>query len=68
MYVLTRKLFPVAFEWGRLALLPCVIGGVAVAGELLLPTDGRRGFALRTLALRRRSCRSCAAAGFFRHG
>ena len=41
MWALTRNLFPVAFEWGRLALLhrrsPA---GSRVAGELLLPTDG----------------------------
>ena len=31
-----------AFEWRRLALLAVILGGVAVSGELLLPT-GRRG-------------------------
>jgi O-antigen/teichoic acid export membrane protein len=50
MYLLTRRLFVVAFEWRRLAQLVLVIGGIAVAGELLLPTDGVVGFAARLLA------------------
>jgi hypothetical protein len=41
----------VPFEWDRLALLAAVLGGVAVAGELLLPTTGADGLALRALAL-----------------
>ena len=42
MWALIRNLFPVAFEWGRLACFTLVAGGIAAAGELLLPTDGRR--------------------------
>jgi O-antigen/teichoic acid export membrane protein len=51
MYALIRNLFPVAFEWGRLACLTLVAGGIATAGELLLPTDGLAGFVTRALAL-----------------
>ena len=51
VHLLTRRLFAVPSSGGRLALLVAVIGGVAVAGELLLPTDGRAGFAARALAL-----------------
>ena len=51
MYLFTRRLFSVSFEWGRLVLLVAVMGGVSVGGELLLPTDGFDGFALRALAL-----------------
>ncbi len=51
IHLFTRRLFAVPFEWDRLALLVAVIGGVAVAGELLLPTSGAAGFALRALAL-----------------
>jgi O-antigen/teichoic acid export membrane protein len=51
MHLLTRRLFPVAFEWGRLALLVTILGGVAVSGELLLPTSGLAGFALRLVWL-----------------
>ena len=51
MHLLTRRLFPVAFEWARLALLVAILGGVAVSGELLLPTSGLAGFVLRLLWL-----------------
>jgi len=47
MYVLTRSLFRVGFEWLRLARLAAIFGGVAVSGELLLPTHGVAGLALR---------------------
>jgi O-antigen/teichoic acid export membrane protein len=50
-HLLTRRLFTVPFERGRLALLVTVIGGVAAAGELLLPTSGAAGFAARLAAL-----------------
>jgi O-antigen/teichoic acid export membrane protein len=51
MFALTRRLFAVAFEWGRLLSLVAVIGAITVAGELLLPTEGAGGFAARTAAL-----------------
>ncbi len=51
MHVLTRRLFAVAFEWGRLGQLVLVLGGVTVAGELALPTSGAAGLLLRALAL-----------------
>ena len=51
LHLLTRKLFTVPFEWGRLAHAVALLAGIAVAGELLLPTDGVEGFALRALAL-----------------
>ncbi|MDA0161913.1 lipopolysaccharide biosynthesis protein [Solirubrobacter ginsenosidimutans] len=51
MWALIRNLFPVAFEWGRLARFTLVAGGIAVAGELLLPTSGAVGFITRALAL-----------------
>jgi O-antigen/teichoic acid export membrane protein len=51
MYVLAHRLFAVAFEWGRLAQLVAVIGGVAVAGDLLLPTAGALGLVERLAAL-----------------
>jgi O-antigen/teichoic acid export membrane protein len=49
MYVLTQRLFPVPYEWGRLALLVAITTGMVAAGELLLPDHGLAGFALRTL-------------------
>jgi O-antigen/teichoic acid export membrane protein len=48
MYVFTQRLFPVPYEWVRLAL---VAGSAAVlvgAGETLLPTSGLAGLASRT--------------------
>ncbi len=47
MHVLTRHAFPVEFEWLRLAHLVAVMGGMAAAGELLLPTSGAVGFVSR---------------------
>jgi O-antigen/teichoic acid export membrane protein len=51
MYLLTRDLFKVGFEWRRLAQLTAILAGVAVTGELLLPTSGFAGLALRVLWL-----------------
>ncbi len=47
MYLLIRRAFPVSFEWRRLAQLVVVTGGMAVGGELLLPTSGFAGFLAR---------------------
>ncbi|MCW3013375.1 MAG: hypothetical protein JWO02_467 [Solirubrobacterales bacterium] len=51
LYRLTRSLFSVPFEWGRLALLVGVMGGMSVGGELLLGTSGAVAFAERGLVL-----------------
>jgi O-antigen/teichoic acid export membrane protein len=51
LYALTRSLFRVGFEWGRLGLLVAIFTTVAVSGELLLPSAGLGGFALRALWL-----------------
>jgi O-antigen/teichoic acid export membrane protein len=47
MWWLTRALFRVGFEWGRLAHLVAILAGVAVSGELLLPTSGLGGLVAR---------------------
>jgi len=47
MYLLTRGLFAVGFEWGRLAQLVAILAAVAVGGELLLPSAGMEGLVLR---------------------
>ena len=52
MYLLTRSLFKVGFEWLRLAKLAAILTVVAVSGELLLPTDGFAGLALRVIVAR----------------
>ena len=49
MHLLTRRAFPVAFEWRRLVQLTVVVGGLAAAGELLLPTSGLVGFVSRAV-------------------
>jgi O-antigen/teichoic acid export membrane protein len=47
MYLLTRSLFKVGFEGRRLIQLTAILAGVAVSGELLLPSHGVGGFSLR---------------------
>jgi O-antigen/teichoic acid export membrane protein len=47
MYLFTRSLFKVGFEWLRLVKLATILAGVAVSGELLLPTHGLLGLVLR---------------------
>jgi O-antigen/teichoic acid export membrane protein len=47
MYLLTRSLFRVGFEWARLARLAAILTAVAVSGELLLPVHGPGGLAAR---------------------
>ena len=49
MYLLTRRAFTVAFEWGRLAHLVLVMGGLSVAGNLALPTHGAVGLLARVV-------------------
>ena len=51
LHVLTRGLFSVPFEWGRLVHAVALLAGVAVLGELLLPREGAGGLALRAAAL-----------------
>jgi len=47
MHLLTRGVFAVEFEWRRLAQLTAIFAAVAVSGDLLLPTSGIAGLALR---------------------
>ncbi len=51
IYLLTRELFTVPFEWRRLSALVVLLATVSVLGELLLPTSGLAGFASRAGAL-----------------
>jgi O-antigen/teichoic acid export membrane protein len=43
MYGFTQRLFPVPYEWGRLAKLIGVSVALVAIGELLLPTEGAAG-------------------------
>ena len=47
-YVFTQRLFPVPYEWGRLALLVAAAAATVAVGETLLPTDGAAGLLGRT--------------------
>lgn len=51
MHLLTRRAFAASFEWRRLVQLAVVLGGMAAAGDLLLPTRGLVGFLSRTAVL-----------------
>jgi O-antigen/teichoic acid export membrane protein len=44
MYGFTQRLFPVPYEWGRLARVVLVSTALVLLGELLLPTAGLLGF------------------------
>jgi len=47
MYIFTQRLFPVPYEWGRLARVVLVSALIVGGGEVLLPTDGFVGLILR---------------------
>src|SRR4051812_21009197 len=47
MYVFTQRLFPVPYEWRRLALVLIAASAVVAAGEVLLPTSGAIGLVSR---------------------
>jgi O-antigen/teichoic acid export membrane protein len=47
MYLLTRGLFKISFQWRRLLQLAAILTAVAVSGELLLPSAGLAGLVLR---------------------
>jgi O-antigen/teichoic acid export membrane protein len=51
LYVLTRRLFVVPFEWARLATAVAVLAVLGVGGELLLPTHGAVGLVTRLAVL-----------------
>jgi O-antigen/teichoic acid export membrane protein len=47
MYVFTQRLFPVPYEWGRLARIVLASVALVAAGELLMPTAGAVGLISR---------------------
>jgi O-antigen/teichoic acid export membrane protein len=51
LYLLTRDLFRVPFEWGRLSAAVAVLTVLGVGGELLLPTHGAAGLVERFAVL-----------------
>jgi O-antigen/teichoic acid export membrane protein len=67
MYGFTQRLFPVPYEWARLARVVAVASGIVVLGELLLPTDGFLGLLAR-IALWLVYPFALLATGFFTSG
>jgi O-antigen/teichoic acid export membrane protein len=49
MYWFTQRLFPVPYEWGRLARVVLAAALLVLAGELLLPAEGFVGLAARAV-------------------
>jgi O-antigen/teichoic acid export membrane protein len=49
MYGFTQRLFPVPYEWARLARVVAVSAALVGLGELLLPTEGFTALALRVV-------------------
>jgi O-antigen/teichoic acid export membrane protein len=47
MYVFTQRLFPVPYEWARLARVVLSATALVLLGELLLPTSGPAGLVAR---------------------
>ena len=47
MYGFTQRLFPVPYEWGRLAAIVAVSAVLVGIGEVALPTEGAGGLAAR---------------------
>ncbi len=64
MYGFTQRLFPVPYEWGRLARVVLITAAIVGLGELLLPTAGLAGLAAR-IALWLAYPLVLLAAGFF---
>ncbi len=67
LYLLTRTLFRVGFEWVRLAQLATILIAVAVSGELLLPTSGALGLLSRIAWLALVPAALAATRFFHRH-
>ncbi|HST68798.1 MAG TPA: lipopolysaccharide biosynthesis protein [Solirubrobacterales bacterium] len=51
MYVFTQRLFPVPYQWGRLARIVLTTAVLVGLGELLMPTDGVTGLLGRAVLL-----------------
>ncbi len=67
MYGFTQRLFPVPYQWGRLARVVLTSAALVAAGELLAPSSGAAGLAWR-LALFAAYPLVLLASGFFTSG
>jgi O-antigen/teichoic acid export membrane protein len=67
MYGFTQRLFPVPYQWGRLARVVLVAAILVGAGELLMPTSGAVGLLGRAVLLAAYPL-ALFASGFFTPG
>jgi len=67
MYVFTQRLFPVPYQWGRLARVVLTSAALVALGEVLVPTSGLDGFLLRAVLLAAYPA-ALFATGFFTSG
>ncbi len=67
MYGFSQRLFPVPYQWGRLARVVLVAAALVVAGELLMPSEGVAGL-LGRIALFAAYPLALFASGFFTPG
>ena len=67
MYAFTQRLFPVSYEWGRLLRVVATVAILVGAAELLVPTSGAAGLAIR-IALFAAYPLTLLASGFFTAG
>jgi O-antigen/teichoic acid export membrane protein len=67
MYGFTQRLFPVPYQWGRLARVVLVSAVLVGAGELFAPTAGLDGFLARAVLLAAYPL-ALLASGFFTTG
>jgi O-antigen/teichoic acid export membrane protein len=67
MYGFTQRLFPVPYQWGRLARIVLVAAALVAAGELLMPTSGFAGLLGRAVLLAAYPL-ALFASGFFTPG
>jgi O-antigen/teichoic acid export membrane protein len=51
MFTVARRFFAVPYQWGRIARIVLLAGGLYALGELTLPTSGVGGFLLRAALL-----------------
>jgi O-antigen/teichoic acid export membrane protein len=51
MYAFTQRLFPVPYQWGRLARVVLTAAALVGIGEALVPTSGLVGFLVRGLLI-----------------
>ena len=68
MYVFTQRLFPVPYEWGRLARVVLASAALVGLGELLMPTEGAAGLLGRVALWCSAYPALLLASGFFTDG